>query len=201
MSKNEQMDIRSPSPTRGPASVTQGIYGEEGNLELVVADAEDGLWVHWFNSDPWGTPPVSGVEPGQWSGGLRFAEGTQYESAVIHQTPLGPHYLEVVAVRFDGPAESWYWSPGPGFQRRPGILEGAGARLLTEHESGFVLKRGDHVHVASAADYPHLVWTNVTPAGVEPGTLVVTLSTRGGRMLELVYRRDGHLVHDAKRLT
>ena len=36
---------------RGVPGLVQGVYGEVGNLELVVPGA-DGLWVYWFNADP-----------------------------------------------------------------------------------------------------------------------------------------------------
>ncbi|MGX5681604.1 hypothetical protein [Schumannella luteola] len=191
------MEIRSPRPTTGPASVAQGVYGAAGNLELIAADAVDGLWVHWFNADPPGTEPVSGVAPGEWSGGMLFAEGTAYSSAVIHQSRRGPDYLEVIAVRADGGAESWYWSPGPGFQRRGGLLPGGGDAVLTEHDGGFILQLGERVFAASAAAYPALPWRDVTPTGADPGTLRIAVSTRDGGMLELAYRRDGALHHDA----
>lgn len=197
MSKNEQMHLRSPRPTRGPASIAQGVYGAAGNLELIVADASDGLWVHWFNADPPGTEPVSGVSPGEWSGGMLFAEGTAYESAVIHQSRRGPDYLEVIAVRADGGAESWYWSPGPGFQRRDGVLPGGGPASLSEHEGGFLLQLGERVFAAGADSYPALRWREATPEGADPGSLRVAVSTRNGGMLELAYRRGGQLHHES----
>lgn len=196
MSKNEQMRLVTPRPTRGTPSLAQGVYGDAGNLELIVADAVDGLWVFWFNSDAPGTDPVSGVAPGEWSGGLLFAEGTAYVSAVIHQTRRGPDYLEVVATTEHGSAESWYWSPGPGFQRR-GVIEAHGMPVLTEHEGGFILQLDDRVFTASAAAYPQLEWAEATPAAVDPGTLRVALSSRGGGMLELTYLAGGAPHHDS----
>ena len=125
MSKNKHMlsemitVIDPEGRTRGAVSLVQGAYGRRGNLELVACDRTDGLWVFWFNADlptdPCDTPDVPA---GTWSRGLPFATGARYAQAAILQSTLGPDHLEVLALRADGTLESWYWSPGPGFQRR-----------------------------------------------------------------------------------
>lgn len=136
MSKNVQMDaitLGAARPTAGRPSVTQGRYGARGNLELLVPDAVDGLWVFWFNADLPGDPDAAGDVPtGTWSAGLHFAAGTRYLEAQVLQSPLPHGHLEVVALTADGVLEAWWWSAGPGFQRRvadlaAGITDGVAA--------------------------------------------------------------------------
>lgn len=38
-------------PVTGSVGITQGGYGDRGNLELVAPDPDDGFWVFWFNGD------------------------------------------------------------------------------------------------------------------------------------------------------
>lgn len=221
MSKNEQMTRIGSHRTRGVPGLVQGAYGAAGNLELVVPDHEDGLWVFWFNADPPGTEPVGGIESGQWSAGLAFATGARYDAAAIHQTRRGPDFLEVIAAT-DGLVESWYWSPGPGFQRRGGTIPGSGRLAIEETPSGFQFTVGDRLVTADASRYPELnlraggtaeaappdavedrsgirvvaTGERVVDGGVEPGSLATARSTRAGGTLELVWRDDsGELRH------
>ena len=143
MSKNKQMhsqNITIVGPDRltsGAVSLTQGVYGPQGNLELLACDAADGLWVFWFNADraddPLTTPDVP---PGSWSAGLSFAAGTRYLDAQIVQSTLGPDHLEVDALTDTGSLESWYWSPGPGFQRRAGVVAERVRAFRLTHRDG-----------------------------------------------------------------
>lgn len=211
--------------TVGSGSVTQGVYGERGNLELVACDARDGLWVFWFNSDPLGTPPSGGVEPGRWSDGLAFAAGSRYIRADILQSTLGPDHLEVLALDDAGVLQSWYWSPGPGFQRREGSVATGVGRFAAEHRDGTLTVAVDGPQPATwesdAAGYPNRIWRRVAAsvvrldspgdddrarrallqagidsAGIVAGSARCASSTRDGGTAELTWRgSDGLLRH------
>lgn len=210
MSKNGQMRSFS-HPSVGPASIVQGVYGERGNLELVVADARDGLWVHWLNADP---TAVGDVLPGDWSAGLRFATGQRYVAAQILQDTLGPNFLEVLALRADGVLESWYWSPGPGFQQRQPDAATAVTQFhasLTPDGTLTIALDGDRAVESAPDGHPNRTWhpapaiglpgpadeqltaAGVDPSTVAPGTARAATSTRG---LELTWRdTSGSLLH------
>jgi hypothetical protein len=210
VSKNEQVRaqrIGADRSTTGMPSLVQGVYGSRGNLELVVPDADDGCWVFWFNADHADDPPASpDVPPGTWSAGLRFAPGTRYVAASIHQIPLGPDHLEVLALADDGALESWWWSPGPGFQRRePDAASGVTTFDAWSDEAGglHVLIDGERRVTASPLGYPERRWREggaERPApydaeaalrgvtDVAPGTAVAARSTRDGGTLELAWR-------------
>jgi hypothetical protein len=210
MSKNEQMTravIDDAGRTAGPASLCQGVYGARGNLELIVPDAADGLWVHWFNSDLPSDPAASAdVPPGTWSGGLRFATGRAYAAAVILQSPLGPDHLEVLSVTRNRELESWYWSPGPGFQRRGTVVSGTDAIAATIAQDG-ALDAAARVTgawrrlVAGPEGYPERRWVDTGPTEAPPASRnAECVSTRNGGTLERVVREpDGVLVHLATR--
>lgn len=228
MSKNGQMlsptsvVIGASRPTAGPASVVQGVYGARGNLELVASDAADGLWVFWLNadldSDPLETPDVP---PGRWSEGLHFAAGSRYVEAQILQSTLGPSHLEVLALAVDGVLQSWYWSAGPGFQRRATDAATAVERFSASHDEGTLrvtieAADGSLRHVVSTPDgYPARRWAAaskgpdlaadaagaVVAAGVDPrdvvaGTARAAESRRDGGAVELTWRdASGALRH------
>ncbi|MFF7331853.1 hypothetical protein [Streptomyces sp. NPDC008150] len=104
-----------PPPGRGGIALAQGRYGLRGNVELLLCDASDGLWVLWFNSDPPGTEPEpSGPPPGEWSGALRFGTGRRYDDVQIVQSRHGPHHLEVYA-RSGTHLHRLRWSPEAAF--------------------------------------------------------------------------------------
>lgn len=209
--------------TAGRASLIQGVYGARGNLELLACDETDGLWVFWFNSDlatdPLETPDVP---PGSWSSGLRFAAGTRYTDAVILQSTLGPDHLEVLALTADHVLQSWYWSPGPGFQRRADDVASDVLGFAAAHRDGVVtvtvrLGRRELHLVSDAADYPDRTWAPAptgpaliddedarhlieswagSAADIAAGTARRIVSTRGGGTAELVWRdADGTLHH------
>lgn len=223
MSKNKHMrsepavvggaDIRS----LGAPSLVQGVYGARGNLELVTCGRDDGLWVFWFNADldtdPIATPDVP---PGSWSAGLRFAGGTRYIDAQILQSVLGPDHLEVLALTADSVLESWYWSPGPGFQRRVTEAATGVAAFAAAHDHGTLRVTladadGGVRHVVSPPrGYPSRTWVpaaagpaleadateSVAAAGIAvdsivPGTARRATSTRAGGTAELTWRDAG----------
>jgi hypothetical protein len=208
--------------TAGPVSLVQGVYGARGNLELVACDTRDGLWVFWFNADaaddPVGSPDVL---PGSWSGGLDFAAGARYVDAVILQSTLGPDHLEVLALTDAGVLESWYWSPGPGFQRRQADAAAGVTRFAASHDLGTltaVVETGAGARriVSGPTGYPERAWTDagpaaslprddaaqealiaagVDPATVEPGTARRAVSTRHGGTAELAWRDTAGRIH------
>lgn len=222
MSKNSQMLSREPlrigpdRPTAGAVSLAQGVYGARGNLELLACDTSDGLWVFWFNADldtdPLETPDVP---PGSWSAGLAFAAGHRYLDALILQSTLGPDHLEVLALAEDGVLESWYWSPGPGFDRRSADAAIGVTRFGASHREGTLRvtvedAAGAISHLASTPDgYPSRSWlpaedgpglsadatsavvaAGVAPDAIEPGTARAAASHRYGGTTELTWR-DG----------
>ncbi|MFF2371216.1 hypothetical protein [Agromyces sp. NPDC058110] len=205
-------------PTAGPVSLAQGVYGARGNLELLACDADDGLWVFWFNADletdPLETPDVP---PGTWSAGLHFADGCRYLDAQILQSTLGPDHLEVLALDDDGVLQSWYWSPGPGFQRRATDAATGVVRFAAAHAAGVLrltVEGADgvaHHLVSTAAGYPERSWAPTATGaglpdeasaraaieaagaatdGIAPGTARSATSTRDGGTTELTWR-DG----------
>lgn len=220
MSKNKQMHSReisvvgSEHETTGAASLTQGVYGERGNLELVACDAADGLWVFWFNADDPDDPDTTpDVLPGHWSSGLAFAVGTRYVDAQIVQSPLGPDHLEVLALMGDGVLESWYWSPGPGFQRRESVVAASVSRFgLTLAQGGVLSAAVEHrdgttaLLASDGSEYPERRWVAAEgpvelddPAAAEllrahgihdahEGTARAARSTRNGGTIELTWR-------------
>lgn len=104
-----------PPASRGGVGLAQGRYGIRGNLEFVLCDEQDGLWVLWFNSDPQETSPApGGPPPGEWSGALRFATGRRYDEVAVLQSRHGPHHLELIA-RSDATTHRLRWSPEAAF--------------------------------------------------------------------------------------
>ena len=227
MSKNKQMlseiimTVGGTRPIAGRVSLAQGVYGARGNLELVACDATDGLWVFWFNADsaddPLDTPDVP---PGHWSAGLAFASGSRYRDAQIVQSTLGPDHLEVLALTDAGALESWYWSPGPGFQRRGTDAAASVRRFRLAHRDGTLtvdIEREDETTAVLASGteyYPLRIWAvsdgdavlddpnadeMLRAHGIRDvveGTARTARSTRDGGTTELTWRdRRGGIRH------
>lgn len=231
MSKNKQMRSKratavGPSRrTAGAASLVQGVYGTHGNLEAVACDETDGLWVFWFNADEPGYPsPSPDVPPQTWSAGLAFAAGARYRDAQVLQSTLGPDHLEVLALDDEDVLQSWWWSPGSGFQRRSTDAATGATVFAAEHDDGTVRVTwrsadGTVHHLASTPDgYPVRRWQAVTDgpglpaddtaarwqainagvdaASIAQGSARAAASTRAGGTVELVWRDvDGSLRH------
>lgn len=229
MSKNKQMHsqpavVGPHRLTTGPVSLTQGVYGERGNLELVACDADDSLWVFWFNSDlETDTAETTDVAPGHWSAGLQFARGERYVDAQILQSTLGPNHLEVLALDDSGVLQSWYWSPGPGFQRRTDDAAIEVVRFGADHHDGTlrvtIEQRDGSIRRlrSTAMGYPDRGWVHASDgpelpddkaarrlletAGlvlddVADGTARMARSTRDGGTTELTWRDlAGHIRH------
>ena len=128
----------------------------------------------WFNADldtdPLETPDVP---PGSWSAGLALrARAVATVDALILQSTLGPDHLEVLALAEDGVLESWYWSPGPGFQRRTTDAATGVTRFGASHQQGALRvtvedAAGAISHLVSPPDgYPSRTWL---PAQDGPG--------------------------------
>lgn len=210
------MTVGADRPTAGPASLAQGVYGARGNLELVACDTTNGLWVFWFNADGPDDPPnTPDVPPGHWSTGLSFAIGRRYVDAQIAQSTLGPDHLEVLALTEGGALESWYWSPGPGFQQRGRDAAASVSRFRMIHIDGILtvdVERTDGttaVLSSGVTNYPERKWrVEAWPAIVEDpvapemlrargirdvvdGTARAARSTRNGGATELTWRELG----------
>lgn len=136
-----------PSVTGG-VGFAQGVYGDQGNLELVAADAAgDGIWVGWWNADD--EDHRAGAVPGSWSGAKRFADGHEYVQVSITQAVAGPSFLEVLALSPTGDLDRHVWTPTDGFTRHGTLLHDvvAAAPLVVDGQ-------GDHWVVASTTDGP-----------------------------------------------
>ncbi|MFB8419662.1 hypothetical protein ACFC63_29570 [Streptomyces albidoflavus] len=104
-----------PPHSRGGIGLAQGRYGARGNLELVLCDEDEGLWVLWHNTDPESTPTPDGAPPpGEWSGGLHFAAGRRYDEVRVLQSRNGPDHLELLAGS-GRTAHRLRWSPEAAF--------------------------------------------------------------------------------------
>lgn len=229
MSKNNHMHsttslrVGPDIATEGAVGLAQGAYGARGNLELVACDVADGLWVFWFNTDLEADPlETPAVPPGSWSAGLRFAVGCRYRDAQIVQSTLGPNHLEVLALDDSGDLQSWYWSPGPGFQRRVTDAASDVTRFAVAHERGSLF-----VTIADAEDavrhvtspprgYPSRAWVpsatgplladdgiaraaliaaGIADSDIAAGTARCAPSTRAGGTTELTWRSASGSIH------
>jgi len=202
MSKNDHMHashgiaVGKDRQTRGPVSLTQGVYGARGNLELVACGAHTGLWVFWFNADLPSDPPAApDVPAGSWSAGLQFAPGRRYVDAVIMQSTLGPDHLEVLALDAQGTLWSWYWSPGPGFQcrERPaatGVGLFAAAIGASRFASGIGASR--FASGIGASRFAAGIGVGPSAAGHDADTVRVSLIDRDGAIRHLVSGPSGY---------
>lgn len=185
-------DLRTAAPpvSRGGIGFTQGRYGLRGNLELMLCDERDGLWVLWFNNDTAGTAAEpGGPPPGEWSGALRFATGRRYDQVHVVQSRNGPHHLEVLA-RSGGAPHRLRWSPEAAFtDEEPPPGAPARAVTVTETSDGTVwagvLGEDGRARLlrADTTAYPRLAWSEVPPATPPPPeghwTTTVLLPVRG----------------------
>ncbi|MEV8313519.1 hypothetical protein AB0Q95_05035 [Streptomyces sp. NPDC059900] len=164
-----------PPASRGGIGLAQGCYGLRGNLELVLCDEQDGLWVLWFNSDPQDTAPEpGGPPPGEWSGALRFATGRRYDEVGVLQSRHGPHHLELLTRSSDS-AYRLRWSPEQAFtaeQPPPSTPARAVGTAETENGTlwtGILTEDGrPRLLRADTTAYPRLTWADDTPAAELP---------------------------------
>ena len=191
-------DLLSVPPAAGVPSITQGVSGDRGNLELAYADPQDGLWVCWFNND---LTPVGDVGPGEWSSGLHFAPGSRYLAVDIVQASSGPDFIEVVAVTADA-VERWTWSPAAGFEHS-GSLAVPGARgvALAESDDGFVVCAPSSdgtvwVWRADAVGYPRLDWSPPSRHPLPADATRWTVRPTAGGLRAAVATPDGVLLTD-----
>ena len=191
-----------PPPTVGRPGVTQGRYGERGNLELVVPAASGGFWVFWWNADP--VDHRSGAVRGRWSGGLHRqlpGRGDGDRVARIAQVRPGPDFLEVLALRA-GAVRRLHWTPQDGFVDDGDVATGcadvsapveAGAALvvLTVGADGG-LAQGS---AALGSSYPDLAWTwkpVALPVRARRASLAASVS--GDELLAAVVAGDGRVL-------
>ena len=159
-------ELRCPlAPAQGVHAVIQGSYGEVGNLELVVPDPLDGLWVYWRNNDAHDIRP--GAVAGGWSAGLRFAQGARYGTVSVLQTRHGPNNIEVIAIS-NAAAHRIFWNPETGFSSADcvGTTQTVAASLFEDdrppHDLIMVSTDGDQVAVqyGESKSYPRLHFAN-----------------------------------------
>ncbi|MGW7276125.1 hypothetical protein ACWGH5_37135 [Streptomyces sp. NPDC054864] len=199
------LDVSFP-PLLGSPGLVQGRYGARGNLELVVPDPHDGLWVFWHNNDPEGPDagPAPGPPPGCWSGGLHFAGGRRYTSAAVIQSTHGPDHLELLAGT-GAAVHRLRWSPEQAFTHEGTLpVRPAGAPALAEGADGTLhaavpLPGGGVARLTALPDvYPKLAWKVTAMHRLPPSAVVsaaiaadgafsaepaVVAATRGGELL------------------
>ncbi|MGW6060462.1 hypothetical protein [Streptomyces sp. NPDC055189] len=160
-----------PPVSRGGIGLAQGRYGVRGNIELVLCDDRDGLWVLWFNSDPQDTSPEpGGPPPGEWSGALRFATGRRYDEVGVVQSRHGPHHLELLA-RSGDTTHRLRWSPEAAFTAEQPPPTGPARTADTAETAngspwtGVLTKDGEpRLLRADTTAYPRLTWADETTA-------------------------------------
>jgi hypothetical protein len=205
-------------PAHGIPGLTQGAYGDAGNLELVVPGI-DGLWVYWFNADP--VDRRHGAVRGHWSGGLNIARGMRFSAANITQMSAGPLFLEVLALQMGGQVRRMYWTPSDGFVDAGVIATGAKAVTPviqgTDHARFSSTQTDGTVSIFSApiSKYPKLMWiplqdrdaaglpdspTKTAASAIPASDAAATASTSldGGR-IDAVLRRGRLLWHSHSR--
>lgn len=177
--------------------LVQGVYGDHGNLELVVPNRDRGFRVSWCNGD---AVEAAGVPPRGWSRGLDVDTGGRVEGVRIAQVPHGPWYLEASLLQA-GEALRWTWRPDLGFV--PGGAIGpstcAPSAIVAQDDLLHVLTaNGDRVvhRVASTDAYPATTWSERTVLAAEGPVTAVDLVPRLGRLLALVVAGGHARVHD-----
>ena len=162
-SVSAQLIDRPLPPVSGSSGLTQGRYGDRGNLELVAPDLHDGFWVFWFNGDA--VQHRHDVLHGSWSAGLHVPTGGRRLLSVrITQVPFGPDYLEVIGRLATTGLHRWYWTPADGFVDGGAVAPASSAEparmTLLRGAPAILCVRGERVEqvVASVRDYPALSW-------------------------------------------
>ncbi|WP_375389271.1 hypothetical protein [uncultured Amnibacterium sp.] len=177
--------------------LAQSVYGERGNLELVVPNRDRGFRVLWCNGDD---AESGGVPPRGWSAGLDVDTGGLVQGVRIAQVPHGPSFLEASLLQ-EGRAARWTWRPDLGFV--PGGVIGPSTctpSAIVAHDGRLhVLTAGDTEvvhHVARIESFPDLSW--VIGGGIAAAGPVtsVDLVSRLGRLHALVVSGGRALVHD-----
>ncbi|MFJ4439242.1 hypothetical protein [Streptomyces sp. NPDC088923] len=169
-----------PPPNRGGLAFAQGRYGLRGNLELLLCDEEDGLWVLWFNNDPEDTAPeAGGPPPGAWSGALRFGTGRRYDEVQVVQSAHGPHHLEVLA-RSGAHTHRLRWNPETAFTtEEPPPTGRVRAASLTENPDATLWTAvladdgSPRLFRADTGAYPRLTWEQTPLPPLRPGAVLL----------------------------
>lgn len=173
----------------GAAGLTQSVYGDVGNLELVVPDSVRGFWVFWFNADE--MEHHHGAAVGCWSAGLFVDTGNPLTALRISQLRAGQRALEVSARSGDG-IERWTWTAASGFTSS-GQVRTRPARIASP-----IVEDGDELHmlvlddqgvahlIADAVRYPEAEWDSTRPFRADPVTLDLARSDTYGVVAALL---------------
>lgn len=194
-----RIEEREAPAVAGSPGITQGRYGENGNLELVAPDVADGFWVLWCNLDT--VEHHAGAPLGRWSPGLHVPTGGRVDAVRIAQVAAGPDWLECVVLTA-GVAHRWHWSPAGGFEAAGVLAIGVSdiGPLHQDTDGRFSITvqpaDGDTYRLAGAAGmYPVLDLRRVD-GEVEPLPDPTAGATcRSSRGEERVLIRDGALWH------
>ena len=195
-------------PLSGTPGITQSVYGQRGNLELVCPDPLDGFWVFWLNADA--TDQKQGAAQNRWSGGLHIESGTTMSAVSIRQVRYGPNSLEAVAVECDASGREsealLIWSPERGFVRsetpppaqplRPNApeswnsaiaIEGLGRRFCVGRTAAGVVQLGEFSEQGD--------WTLSESDLGNADTLAACWSSLEEGVVEIITRTDTCLDH------
>ena len=181
-------------PLHGSAGLTQGGYGEGGNLELVAPDPDSGFWCFWWNADP--VDSRTSVAAGAWSGGLHVA-GERLDGVRVTQVRSGPKFLEVVGVAGDRLLR-WYWTPTEGFVRAGTVATSVvSASAVVEDDEGLLhllaaRPDGSVTHLsANPKGYPDITWLGVTADELPRAASVDLVQAPDGSLVGLVVDAGG----------
>src|SRR5579875_1131917 len=180
----------------GSPGLTQGAYGDAGNLELVLPAAAGGFWCLWFNADP--VDHRKGAVRHNWSRPLHVP-GFYCTSARIAQSVSGPRFLEAVTVA-DGALWRQHWTPDDGFvDDGPITVDGEPVGDIVT--SSALVEHGDSMHLLAVAEdgrllqlhagiggYPSLRWSLVE---LDTGATDVELVRTGGALVATVLDTEG----------
>src|SRR5579875_2219007 len=131
----------------GSPGLTQGAYGDAGNLELVLPAAAGGFWCLWFNADP--VVHRKGAVRHNWSRPLHVP-GYFCTSARIAQSVSGPRFLEAVTVA-DGALWRQHWTPDDGCVD-DGAIVIDGDALSDIATSSALVEHADGMHVLAVTE-------------------------------------------------
>jgi hypothetical protein len=184
---------------RGAPALVQSSYGTRGNLELVQADAREGLWVHWRNNDAQDVRP--GALAGCWSAGLAFAGGRRFDDVALTQVAQGSPNIEVVATS-GRLIHRTYWSAGAGFSDPVALAGGCspGSIALVQRGDGDLVvaapdaEGGVRLLLCDTAAYPALAVRELRRLAPELGRVLGVAAAEGAGGLALAALSENGVV-------